>query len=167
MSVRIKLYSATVFLCLLIMPMAGWCESWLYYDINNPKNQFLISEKPPFGAWLDMAGEVKFCGHEESFKCFDAEGFRFAVPRNFKGKQKKWSHGGADYVFEGVSKISILGQVVSVFNIDSTIDSVEIRYFYTQNRGLIGFSRRGSGCSVVLILSQKCGFGSPVVCYRR
>ena len=58
-------------LSLLLGPLSAAARSWVYYDIREPKNQFVLESKPDRSAWLDIAGSAEFCGNNDLYQCFN------------------------------------------------------------------------------------------------
>jgi len=162
---RLTLVLALAFLCALA-PIAVSASSWVYYDIREPKNQFVLEDSPASSAWMDAAGSAEFCARTEPYQCFKAGNFEFAVPRGFHGKEKEWMYGGVLYKVSGTSRRFILGRRYFTYFIERDFGSHRLRFLFTREAGLIAITTIGQAQSMVLILSGKCGYGASPLCHR-
>lgn len=149
-----------------IAPMTASASSWVYYDIREPKNQFVLEDSPPRSAWMDVARSAQFCGREEPYICFRAGEFEFALPRGFKGKEMEWTYGGVSYKVSGTSRRHILGRQYFTYNIERQLGPHALRFHFTREAGVIAITTVGIAQGMFLILSGKCGYAAPSICYR-
>lgn len=154
------------FLLLAIGPMAASAQSWTYYDIRDPRNQFVLERKPDRSAWMDIGGSAEFCGGNDLLLCFKAGEFQFAVPKGFSGQQSEWTYDGISYKVSGANRRYILGQKYTTYSIERDLDSKRLRFLYSPESGLIAITTVGVNQGMLLILSEKCGYGAPAHCYQ-
>jgi hypothetical protein len=140
-------------------------RSWSYYDIREPKNQFVLQSNPNRSAWLDVGGAAEFCGLDDAYQCFMAGDFQFAVPKGFSGKEEKWDYRGISYKVAGTSRRQILGQKYVVYFVERNLGSHRLRFLFTREVGLIAIATIGEAQGMLLLLSEKCGYGAPSRCY--
>ena len=95
-----------------------------------------------------------------------AEGLQFAVPKVFRGKETDWTYNGISYKVSGTSRRYILGRQYVTYFIESDQGPHRLRFLFTLEAGLIGITTVGANQGMVLILSEKCGYGSPAQCYK-
>ena len=155
-----------MFLLSAIGPLTASARSWVYYDIREPKNQFVLESKPDRSAWLDIGGSAEFCGGMDLYLCFKAGDFHFAVPKGFIGKETEWTHDGTYYKVSGTSRRYILGRQYLTYFIERDLGAHRLRFLFTRDAGLIGITTVGANQGMVLILSKKCGYGAPARCYK-
>lgn len=67
---------------ILIISNLSNAQDWIYYDIKYQENQFLLNDNPRYSAWYHSVGNVEFCQKASGFYCFNADNFKFAVPKN-------------------------------------------------------------------------------------
>lgn len=151
---------------LSVCPVTVSARSWIYYDIREPRNQFVLETNPNRSAWMDNGGSAEFCGRTDRYLCYKVEDFQFAVPKGFSGKEIEWSHSGITYKVAGTSRRYILGQKYTTYFIERDLDQHRLRFLFTLESGLIGITTVGANQGMVLILSEKCGYGAPARCYK-
>lgn len=161
-----RLTQVALFVLSASVPLAASARSWVYYDIREPKNQFVLESKPDRSAWLDMGGSAEFCGRDDPYLCFKAGDFQFAVPKGFSGKELEWTHDGVSYKVSGTTRRHILGRQYITYFIERELGQHRIRFLFTQEAGLIAITTVGATQGMVLILSEKCGYGAPSRCYK-
>ena len=141
-------------------------RSWTYYDIREPRNQFVLERNPDRSAWMDSSDGAEFCGGNDLYWCFKAGDFQFAVPKGFRGKETEWTYDEVTYKLMGTSHRYILGQKYTMYFIERDFDQLRLRFLFTLESGLIGITTVGTNQGMVLILSGKCGFGASAQCYK-
>jgi len=162
---RLILFLA-VFLFSSVTSTTALARSWVYYDVREPKNQFVLESNPDRSAWLDIGGSAEFCGGKDPYLCFRAGDFQFAVPKGFRGKEVEWTHEGTLYQVSGMSRRYILGQQYMVYFIERDLGQHRLRFLYSRETGLIAITTVGAAQGMVLMLSEKCGYGAPPRCYK-
>lgn len=155
-----------VFLLSSIAPTVALARSWVYYDIREPKNQFVLENNPDRSAWLDIGGSAEFCGNDDPYLCFKAGDFQFAVPKRFGDKDAEWTYDNISYKVSGTSRRHILGKQYLTYFIERDLGQHRLRFLFTRETGLIAITTVGQAQGMVLILSEKCGFGAPLRCYK-
>ena len=153
-------------LLVITLPLGNaFAGAWVYYDVREPKQQFLLERDPDRSAWLDRVGEAKFCKEKAVYQCFNAENFKFAVPRRFTGEQTGWDFDGVSYRVTGTTRRQILGRMYTAYFIEQDLDSHRFRFVFTKEMGLIAITTIGVS-NMVLILGEKCGFAAPARCSK-
>lgn len=150
----------------LLIPSVVGAKEWLYYDIKYPENQFLLSERPQQSAWHHSVGRVEFCSEKSEFYCFDAEGFKFAVPKKLNRHMESWIYENVKYTISGISNRSILGKKYFAYLIDRDFEAHKLRFIYTKEAGLIAITTIGEKQGMFLLLAGKCGYAASAACYR-
>ena len=141
-------------------------QSWVYYDIRESKNQFLLQSNPHKSAWMDIEGDAEFCGKGDNMLCFKAEKFQFAVPRKPLEVGAEWLHNGNSYRVEEKGRRNLLGKTYSVFFIDTKFEKFHMRFVYSREAGLLAITTIHPTPGLLLILDGACGFGAPASCHR-
>lgn len=162
---RLTLFIALVGLSSFVAAPAV-ASSWVYYDIREPRNQFLLEDSPPRSAWMDVAGSAEFCARDDSYLCFKAADFQFAVPKDFKGNETRWTYDGVSYEVSGVSRRYILGRRYLAYFIERELGPHKLRFLFTREAGLIAITTVGGSQGMILILAGKCGYGAPPLYYK-
>lgn len=110
--------------------------------------------------------DLKFCSAQEKFICFQSDMMNFSVPIDVHTNEKlSWSYRGHAYDGSPLSvPFQILGQKVKVYQIDSTTQDPKMRFFYSKNRGLVGFKVLGDEENVFFLSVDACGFGASRSC---
>lgn len=155
-----------VFALLSICTPRASARSWTYYDIREPRNQFVLERDPDRSAWMDSGENADFCGGNDQYLCFKSRDFQFAAPKGFKGKETEWTFDGIAYKVTGTTRRFILGRRYTTYFIERDLDSLRLRFLFTLESGLIGITTVGANQGMVLILSDKCGYGAPEHCYK-
>lgn len=140
--------------------------SWTYFDIKEPKNQFLLQQSPDSSAWIHLVGPAEFCPRTGPFLCFKAGEFQFAVPRGFAGKETEWTYDGVRYSVSGTGHRVVLGRKYLFYFIERDLGEHRLQFLFTREAGLIGIATIGKSHGMMLISSEKCGFGAPASCHR-
>lgn len=159
----------SILAALILLPictLTASAHSWTYYDIREPKNQFVLENNPDRSAWMDSGDSAEFCGNDDPYMCFRAGDFQFAVPKGFRGKETEWNHGAITYKVTGATRRYILGRQYTTYFIERDLGEHRLRFLFTLESGLIGISTVGANQGMVLILSEKCGYGAPTHCYK-
>lgn len=162
---RVKIFLALLFLT-SIAPFSATAGSWVYYDIREPRNQFVLETSPARSAWMDIAGNAEFCPRNDVYLCFRAGDFEFAVPRGFKGIEKEWAYNGISYKVSGTSRRPILGRLYLTYFIERDLGQHRLRFHFTREAGLIAITTVGESQGMLLILGGKCGYGAPARCSK-
>jgi hypothetical protein len=165
MSMRLTLFAALLLLS-SFAAMPAEASSWVYYDIREPRNQFMLEDSPPRSAWMDVVGSAHFCARDDSYLCFKAADFQFAVPTHFKGNETHWTYDGVSYEVSGTSRRYILGRRYLAYFIERELGPHKLRFLFTREAGLIAITTVGDSQGMILILAGKCGFGAPPLCYK-
>src|SRR5262245_25279684 len=127
MPMRLMLLLA-IFLSSSMGHTTALARSWLYYDIREPRNQFLLERNPDRSAWMDIGGSAEFCGGNDLYLCFKAGDFQFAVPKGFKGKETEWTYDGILYKVSGTSRRHILGRQYVTYFVERNFGSHRLRF---------------------------------------
>lgn len=155
-----------VLMLLSVCTLNASARSWTYYDIREPRNQFVLESNPGRSAWMDSGDSAEFCGGNDLYICFKAGDFQFAVPKRFTGKETEWAHDGIIYKVTGTTRRNILGRRYTTYFIERDLGAHKLRFLFTLDSGLIGITTVGTNQGMVLILSEKCGYGAPEHCYK-
>lgn len=112
--------------------------------------------------------ELKFCSAQEKYVCFQSSMMNFAVPKGLQTNERaSWSYRGHSYDGLPLSvPFQILGQEIRVYQIDSSTQVPKMRFFYSKERGLIGFKVLGDEEKVLFLSVSACGFGAPRSCLK-
>lgn len=157
-----------VLLLLTVAQASAWGSTWTYYDIREPRNQFLLQRDPDGSAWVDVAEGAVFCTFQDKYLCFGTEkGFKFAIPRDFTGKEHEWSHDGATYTLVGTSRRKLFGRMYTTYLVETQMEALHVRFHFTREAGVIGITSTDTSRGLFLLLGERCGFGAPPSCYRR
>lgn len=153
-------------LMLSLISFAAYGQSWLYFDLRNNSNQFVLTKNPNISAWMDVAREAHFCKQNDKFLCFNADGFKFAIPNKIKVKDHAWTYDDVSYSITSRASLVLLGKKHDVAYIEALSDELAIRFIFSQQSGLIGIIGLPPNENLLLILQQKCGFAAPKNCYK-
>lgn len=155
-----------VSLVTLLISSLCHAENWLYYDIKYPENQFLLNDNPRYSAWYHSVGNVEFCPQTNGFYCFNADNFKFAVPKKLNRHMESWVFDNVKYTVSGISNRSILGKKYLTYLVDREFEAYNLRFIYTEEAGLIAITTIGEKQGIFLMLANKCGYAAPAACYR-
>lgn len=141
-------------------------REWIYFDIKYPENQFLLNDSPQYSAWYHSVGDVEFCQKDSGFYCFNADNFKFAVPRKLNEYMESWVFDNVKYTVSEISNRSILGKKYLAYLIDSDFEVHKLRFIYTKEAGLIAITTIGEKQGMFLLLAGRCGYAASAACYR-
>lgn len=156
-----------VMVLILLISNLSNAQDWIYYDIKYPKNQFLLNDNPQYSAWYHSVGNVEFCKKASGFYCFNADNFKFAVPKKLNGHMESWVFDNIKYSISGISNRSILGEKYLAYSIDSDFEVHKLRFIYTKEAGLIAITTIGEKQGMFLLLAGRCGYAASAACYRQ
>lgn len=158
--------SVIIWCGLLLIPDDSSAREWLYFDIKYPENQFLLNDNPRYSAWYHSVGNVEFCQKASGFYCFNADNFKFAVPKKLNMHMESWVFDNIKYTISGISNRYILGKKYLAYLIDSDFEVHKLRFIYTKEAGLIAITTIGEKQGMFLLLAGKCGYAASAACYR-
>lgn len=94
--------------------------------------------------WIGHAGrEMTLCDDSSPYFCFEGPALRFFVPKErAMTVGQAWAGGGVSFEIVGTSAVGALGIVVECFVISSTQGDDVIRFYYSQEKGLVGMNFR-------------------------
>lgn len=138
-------------------------HSWIYSDIRNPRNQFLLEQNPNRSAWVDSERDAEFCAEDSGMLCFAAEDFRFAIPKGPLQTGARWRHDGVSYQLTDKGRREILGRVHMIHFVEANSGGHYMRFLFSAESGLIAITTVDPP-GLLLLLNSKCGFGAPLSC---
>lgn len=162
-----RIVRVVLLIILFWMSEIAVAQSWIYYDIREPGNQFLLQSEPNKSAWMDIEGDAEFCGWNSTTACFKANEFRFAVPKRSLEVGAEWTYDGSSYRVNGKRRLHLLGKVYSVYFIDAKFEKFQMRFVYSRDAGLIAITTIDPTPGLFLILDGACGFASSAKCRRQ
>ncbi|MFT3805317.1 hypothetical protein [Arenimonas sp.] len=113
--------------------------------------------------WIGHSGQkIRLCGEDSPFYCIHSLALNFAVPKASPKDGKVWSSGGMEFHLEGTETLNVLGESVKVLVVSAKDGVREHRYFYSEDRGLLGIvtidKSKDNAYKTVFLLEQKSGF---------
>jgi hypothetical protein len=151
-------------LLLLCASTSALSEPWIYYDIRNSRNQFLLENHPDRSAWMDNEGNAKFCEKSSDMLCFKVNTFQFAIPKKSLDVGAEWQHDGISYKLAEKGRLDLLGKSYLVHFIDSKFEKYQMRFLFSIESGLIAITTVDPTPGLFLLLEGACGFGAPSSC---
>ena len=166
-----------LFLCLCLVTGSISAAEYIYndFDFEELPQRLIIDEVEGTGSIgaFDKHFGGYVCKIDEDFLCFVSWSWQFAIPKDYKpSKISSWSYDEREYKLEKSGhKIIVFGEELVVDVISSKynfLDEAKGTYFfyYSQDRGIIGFGNRaqGSNSSRYFLLQGRCGFGAKATC---
>jgi len=157
MQIRWNIFFAVGMACLSSVANG---EIIYYTDLFNPPTQIIFENNHVTA--FDLLSPLKRCAVKSKFICFNANGLKFAIPKN-PAEQQRWSYDGVTYTRKKMQKMGVLGQEVTVYFIQQQGKNGTLEFIYSMERGLLAFGGVFEKPKF-FFLENDCGFGSPSDC---
>jgi hypothetical protein len=148
-----------LYLCLASLT-ANAEKEWRYADLSTRNAEQITISESGIGRHRRVA--AKICDPTSQFICFDAPGFRFAVPKSGP-VPSEWEYGSTRFKVVGREDMAILGRPVELMWIEQMSGKDRLRFLYSRLHGLVGFQNRAKGMPL-FVLENPCGFGASEKC---
>jgi len=159
-----QLMSLLLSLMLLAVPARAVARPWIYYDVRNPENQFLLEQSPDRSALIDIGGEAEFCDKNADLHCFKTDQIQFAIPKKLLEIGAEWQFDGISYKLSRKIRRSLLGRRHLIYFVDAKFEKYQMRFLFSQESGLIAITTIDPTPGLFLLLDGACGFGAPSSC---
>jgi hypothetical protein len=150
-------------LALISSASDGRSELWFYKYADLLSGYLTLVELKQRAVFFEDAGEpASFCSDDSEYYCVDSPAFHFAVPKQSPFDVGKWTVKGHLYTAQtGENRIKAFGRVEPIIVIESSIPYTSgaqpVRYYYTQEFGLLGYE---IGDRERFVLAGEIGFGA-------
>ena len=153
-----KLFVA-ILLVVVHTPLAH-AQRYQYVNPVDPRHGWSIELEPAQSIASGRAVGAEFCAPATKFVCVKSENFNFAFPLNRSPEQKQWALHGFTYKLERRAELLILGQLLSVWIVESVQGEVTMRFTYSEERGILAMSGTVSDASATFVSTKTSGFGA-------
>ncbi len=128
------------------------------YVYLNDGNTLVVNEGKEYVSLMDETDKATFCDKASGFYCVHSVGISFAVPRNLKPDQDRWTERGRTYrVVNKLTGTTLFGRELQFMVIMGGPSPTDIPayYYYSPKNGLIGWLIEPDPASEpVMILSK-------------
>lgn len=109
---------------------------YVYTDWLGASYRFNVEEGTI--GFLDVQDPASYCKKTDKFKCISSKFFIFAVPIELP-ESNTWVYQDIHFKYQGLIRLKALGLQKDVYEIDSKMEDVNWKFFYSPNDGLIAF----------------------------